>query len=47
MVIDIWRSAEDADAADTRWAGDPAAAEFMSFVDRSTMRSARYFEREE
>ena len=47
MVIDLWRSEEDADAADARWAADPATAEFMSFVDRSTMRSARYFEREE
>ena len=47
MVIDLWRSAEDADAADARWAEDPAAAEFMAFVDRATMRSKRYFEREE
>ena len=47
MVIDLWRSAEDADAADAKWAEDPAAAEFMSFVDRSTMRTARYLERPE
>jgi hypothetical protein len=47
MVIDLWRSEEDADAADARWAGDPAAQEFMSFVDPSTVRSKRYFERQE
>lgn len=47
MVIDLWRSPEDADAADARWEDDPATQEFMSFVDRSTMRSKRYFEREE
>jgi hypothetical protein len=47
VVIDLWRSAEDADAADARWSDDAAAAEFMSFVDRSTVRSKRYFEREE
>lgn len=47
MVIDLWRSAEDADAADAKRAEDPAAAEFMSFVDRSTMRTARYLERPE
>lgn len=47
IVIDLWRSAEDADAADAKWVGDPAAAEFMSFVDSSTVRSARYFERQE
>lgn len=47
MVIDLWRSAADADAADAKWGEDEAAAEFMSFVDRTTMRSKRYFEREE
>lgn len=47
VVIDLWRSAADADAADTRWGRDDATAGFMSFVDRATMRSKRYFEREE
>jgi len=47
VVIDLWRNAEDADAAEARWADDPAAVEFMSFVDGATVRSKRYFEREE
>jgi hypothetical protein len=32
-VIDLWRSAEDADACDTAWDSDPIAQHFMSFVD--------------
>jgi len=33
IVIDLWRSAEDADACDARWDSDPVAQHFMSFVD--------------
>jgi hypothetical protein len=44
VVIDLWRSAEDADACDARWAEDPGTQEFMSFVDETTVKSARYFE---
>ena len=47
VVIDLWRSPDDADAADSGWEQDIAAGEFMSFVDRSTMKVARYFERDE
>jgi len=43
-VFDYWASEEAADEADARWGSDPVAQEFMSFVDRSTMRSARFFE---
>lgn len=47
MVIDLWRSADDADAAEAKWADAGAAAEFMAFVDRATISSKRYFERSE
>ncbi|HEV2370370.1 MAG TPA: hypothetical protein VGR90_10880 [Acidimicrobiales bacterium] len=47
LVIDLWRSPEDADEADGRWGDHPAAKVFMSLVDRSTMRSKRFSEREE
>lgn len=42
IVIDLWRSAEDADACATRWDADPLAREFMSFVDASTVDVRRY-----
>ena len=41
IVIDLWRSEADADAATERWADDPAAAHFMSFVDRATLQVDR------
>ena len=44
IVVDLWRSAEDADNCATRWATDPLAQEFMSFVDLETVRVARYHE---
>jgi hypothetical protein len=43
-VFDIWASVEAADAGDARWNADPLAQEFMSYVDRTTIRSARFFE---
>jgi hypothetical protein len=45
-VIDIWASAEAADACDARWQADPVAQEFMAFVDSATVRTARFFERD-
>ena len=41
-VIDLWRSDADADACDTRWAADPLAQRFMSFVDPATVQTRRY-----
>jgi hypothetical protein len=43
-VLDLWSSAEEADACETRWNEDPLAQEFMSFVDPATVRTARFFE---
>jgi hypothetical protein len=33
IVIDLWRSAHDADDCDARWDADSVAQHFMSFVD--------------
>jgi hypothetical protein len=42
VVIDLWRSAADADACDARWPSDPVAADFMTFVDPATVQTKRY-----
>ena len=42
IVIDLWRSAGDADACDERWADDPLAASFMSLVDAASVRTERF-----
>lgn len=42
IVIDLWRSAADADACDARWEDDPVAQAFMALLDRSSVRTERY-----
>ena len=42
IVIDLWHSADDADAAAARWDDDPAAREFMALVDAGTVEIRRY-----
>jgi hypothetical protein len=42
IVIDLWRSAEDADACAARWDDDPLAQELMSFVDTASVEVRRY-----
>ena len=42
LVLDVWWSAEVADACAQRWEDDPLAQEFMSFVDRSSVEVRRY-----
>jgi hypothetical protein len=44
IVIDLWRAAEDADACAKRWDQEPVCQEFMALLDRSTVRTGRYFE---
>ena len=44
LVLDLWDSTEAADACDQRWNTDPIAQEFMAFVDRATVRVARFEE---
>ncbi len=42
LVLDLWRSAQAADDCDARWGRDEVTAAFMSFVDGTTVRTARY-----
>ena len=42
IVVDLWWTAEHADACAQRWETDPLAQEFMAFVDRSTVDVRRY-----
>ena len=42
LVLDVWWSAEAADACAQRWEDDPLAQEFMSFVDRDSVEVRRY-----
>jgi hypothetical protein len=44
LVVDLWRSAADADACAARWDSDPVVAAFMAFLDRDTVVSERYDE---
>jgi hypothetical protein len=44
IVIDLWRSAADADACDARWERDPVPQAFMALLDRSTVTVERYCE---
>jgi hypothetical protein len=42
IVIDLWRSAADADATDARWDADPVTAAFMALLDGASVRTERY-----
>jgi hypothetical protein len=44
IVIDLWRSAADAEACDRRWGGDPVAEAFMARLDPSSVGIERYQE---
>jgi Antibiotic biosynthesis monooxygenase len=44
IVIDLWRSAADADACDARWEHDPVPQAFMALLDRSSVSTERYQE---
>jgi hypothetical protein len=46
VVIDLWHSADDADACEARWDEDPIAQRFMSLVDEATVSNERYTERD-
>jgi hypothetical protein len=46
IVVDLWRSGDDADACAARWDNDPIAQEFMSLVDASSVEVRRYRELE-
>jgi hypothetical protein len=42
IVVDLWQSAEDADACAARWEGDPVAQELMALVDPDSVEVRRY-----
>ncbi len=42
IVVDVWRSAEEADACDERWGQDAVTREFVALVDEATTRTQRY-----
>jgi hypothetical protein len=42
LVIDLWRTAADADACAERWEQDRIAQGFMALVDRTSVRVERY-----
>ena len=44
IVVDLWRSAEEADSSEARWGLDQVCQEFMGLLDPSTVRTRRYFE---
>jgi hypothetical protein len=44
IVIDLWRSAADADACDARWEHDGVTQAFMALLDRSSVSTERYQE---
>jgi hypothetical protein len=44
VVVDLWRSADDADACAERWDQEPVCQEFMALLDAPTVRTRRYVE---
>jgi hypothetical protein len=44
IVIDLWASGQAAEACDQRWGSDPLAQEWMSHLDRDTVRIERWNE---
>jgi len=44
IVIDLWRSAVDAEACDARWEHDQVTQAFMDLLDRSSVAVDRYQE---
>jgi hypothetical protein len=42
LVIDLWRTRADADAAAAAWDDDPTAQAFMALVDRDSVDIRRY-----
>lgn len=42
VVIDLWRSAADADACAARWDSDPVVRAFMALVEPSSVSTERF-----
>lgn len=46
VVVDLWRSVEDAEACSAKWGKDPVTAAFMGFVAGDSVRVERFVERD-
>ena len=46
VVVDLWRSVEEADMCSGRWGQDPVTAAFMRFVASESVTVERFFERD-
>jgi hypothetical protein len=44
VAVDLWRSAEDADACSARWDGDPVVREWLALIEDGSVTSERFFE---
>ena len=42
IVIDVWRSGNDADECARRWKADPIVADFTALVDESSIVNRRF-----
>ena len=42
IVIDVWRSGDDADECARRWDADPIVAEFRALIDESSVVNRRF-----
>lgn len=46
VVVDLWRSVEEAEACSARWGQDAVTAAFMRFVAGDSVKVERFFERD-
>jgi hypothetical protein len=46
VVVDLWRSVEEAEACSARWGQDAVTAAFMGFVAGDSVKVERFFERD-
>ena len=44
VVIDLWRTAADADACSEKWESDPTVGRFMAMIDTGSIKIDRYRE---
>jgi hypothetical protein len=44
VVIDLWQSNENADAAEALWGQDPVTSAYMTFIDATSVHTERYTE---
>jgi hypothetical protein len=42
IIINLWRSEREADAAEEKFGHDPIASRFLAFIDAASVRTDRY-----